>query len=226
MARSRLPTSGLLAPVPLDVLRARADGREVIAGARDYHAVVTDEPGDMQWAERLATELSAGQPGTFYAFGSHPDYEWLTTIENGRTVSSDEGAVDAERFGVTLVPPVARPASYLVVENATPEQVADALGGGPAPRRHLEKTALGTLGWTEGADLGFLASRVSRELGRRTFAVVDDGTRFRVRIHEHGTETGRFEVPATSWSEPLRVNVILGAITLDEIRRKLGRPST
>lgn len=219
------PWSGLLVPVPVDRLREYAEGRRLVVGTGEYHAIVEDEPGDAAWARAIAAELSQDYDGEHYVFHRHPDFEALTIIVDGEETFDDDGAIDeiAQQRGVPLARPRApvRHKSYLVAEGATPEDVTRALGGRPAPRRHLEPTPIGTVGWVDDGDLGFFARPVSASLNCRAFSVVDGPQRFAITVFEQGTETGRFEQPRTAWCEQLPVAEIRGATTRDEILRAL-----
>jgi hypothetical protein len=223
----------VLAPVPPDVLRQLAQGSlRVIPGARDYHALVDDEPGDMMWAEELATRLSASHRGKHYAFGIYKDeYFHLTIAQDGRVLSSDEGAIDhiARELGCPVMPePFSSRrgvSNFLVVEGATPDEVAPAIGIEPAPRRHLEPSALGTIGWVDGGDLGIAAGKVSRQLGRRAYAITDEPDQLYLQIFEGGKEVGFFEESPTPWGDRCRVASVLGEATPDGIRKKLGLPA-
>jgi hypothetical protein len=96
------PASGVLGPVPVQVLLAvvqefdpdAASFVRAIPGERDHHAVVDDDETDIAWADEVALELSRRYPGTFYAFAVHPDFYWLTSVEGGEVTFSDEGAID------------------------------------------------------------------------------------------------------------------------------------
>ena len=215
----------LIAPMTADALRLVADGRDVIIGAGAHHAIASREPGDTDWAEPLAQRLSSSHAGTFWAYLVYSDYEWLTEVVGGEIVKSDEGAIDLAALGLSWGAPPVEPRRYLLAVGVTPDDVARALGGKPAPRRHLVSVRIGTLGWTDGADLGFLAARVSAALSCRTYAVVDEGHSLRVRVHESGEEKGRYERKPSDWSEGLRLTEIEGASSPDEVRAALELPS-
>ena len=99
---SREPGSGVLGPLPPELMLAEAEELDpgstgslrTIRGAHDCHAIVDDKDTDVAWAQQVATSLSRKHPGRFYAFSAHPDYYWLVIAERGETVYDDEGAVD------------------------------------------------------------------------------------------------------------------------------------
>lgn len=97
------PASGVLGPAPVEVILAAAEALDpgsaahlrAVPGPYDQHAVVSDDETDIAWADELAQALSREHPGRFHAFAVHPDFYWLTVVEHGVVLVSDEGAVDA-----------------------------------------------------------------------------------------------------------------------------------
>jgi hypothetical protein len=94
--------TGLVAPVPVAELEALAGGREVVAGSGAYNAIVERDVGSsIEWAERLAAQLSKRYPGEIHAFdGDGDEYHWVVTYRDGAETYNDEGLLAPELFGV------------------------------------------------------------------------------------------------------------------------------
>jgi len=233
-----MPTWALAAPVAPGLLRRILNEDEdyadskVVEGTGRYHAIAGSDPVPIHGAEEeLAARISRSHSGEVWLLYFDADPLWVVAFENGeKTVDREDDpfAVAAELRLSTLFPPKkAEPRGFILVEGASPEDVARALRvpvPEPGGRLHLEATPKGTLGWTDGATLDVRAAEISKKLLRKVYGVSDGDSSFHVRVFESGEETACFEDPTSSWSDDCRVDEILGETTPEQILRAIGAP--
>ena len=236
---NRRTSAGILARAPLatlqDALSAHRamlpedirDQRAVLEGRSDHHAILDYEHGaDRGFFDELADRLSRSYPGEHYVFSRGTDDTFLTVYQEGRAWLDETRDIDAIAVAVGCPlrdPPRARIAAYLFVEGAGVAEVERAIR--PRPGLHLIAGSLGTVAWLDTAVIVHHADSLSEQLGRRTYAVIDEPDAFSVAVIENGKEIACFEEPPTAWSEGIRVPEILGGRTRDEILALLGVPA-
>jgi len=231
------PSWVLLAPVPSRVIEQAVDDGppgaqwRLVRGTGKYNALVDDELGTERSGEReLALQWSSH--GRCYV--GYFDDPLISVCEAGRWVKEEEGDPWelAASLGCALrdePAPEPEPSGInFVVADVKPEELARAYRKKwPIPRGdrfHVEAVALGALAYEDDGDVIDLARSVSQALATTVYTVewLPDEPSFRVERIERGAVTGLYDVPASWWSQEMRMSDVLGEREPIRIMQRLG----
>lgn len=236
--RTSSPVTAILAPVPAEVLASLAErdryftDDEVIAGAGAYSALASHEPGpshDDDGPEvRAALALSREVTAPVYVVSFDWDDPRITRCRAGTVEEDDDenprDLVCELGLGAMLPRPPRSARNFMLIENATPADVAHVLKASPSrDALHLEARGTSVLGWIDGRALGQIPGIVSGQLRTRVLHAIEMRDSFAVLVADNGNDVGTLETPRTPYSEGDSViESILGETTRDGILRAMG----
>ena len=205
---------------------------EVRKGREAYSAVIDREPGSEGSDHELAVELSRTIPGTHYLLRFRDEAEAAWSYDSGRRVAelAEDPEALARRLGIDVptLPPLRPVRASLLVENATPQDVAKALGLPGVPESGpLSVVADGsrTLVRSESGNVSILSHDIAAALRTRVYAVTlgPGPDRIAVLVVEGKKVKGMFDSPPTEHGFP-RLDDIEGERTTEGILRTLAVP--
>lgn len=177
---------------------------EVKKGRDRYTAIIDRESGSEGSDEDLAVELSRAFDGTIYLLRFRDEAEVVWSYQRGRRVSELRESPEAlaKRLGIDVpgLPPLRPVRSVLVVEKASPDAVARAIGlpaipsGGPLS---VITSGSNTIVKSEGGNVAIFAHRIAKELDTRVYVVTvgPSPDRFAVLIVDGNETVGMFARP-------------------------------
>jgi hypothetical protein len=203
---------------------------QVRKGSGVYSVVIDREPGSEGSDHELAVELSRTISGTHYLLRFRDEAEAGWSYEGGRRVAElrESPWEVARRHGVDVpeLPPLRPVRATLIVENATPDAVAKAIGlpgvpeGGPLSivadgDRVLLRSASG--------NVSILSHGIAAATRGRVYSVTlgPDPGRIAVLVLEGRKVKGMFDLPETPHGFP-RLDDIGGERTIEGVLRVLA----
>lgn len=206
---------------------------EVLPGRAGYSAVIDRTRGSEGDDESLAQELSRESDGTFYLLRLRDEGEAVWAYERGELTRdmAREPYSFAESMGCALPEPYAGPpeskaVTLCVVEGATAEEVARALGANAA-RCRINTTQAGVLVYSQEISVSFFAFDIAEAQPAATVYSITSNpspARFGVQVFKGEQVVGNYEYPYIKTSYPVLTD-IKGETSPERIAAALGVPS-